>query len=138
MTLSKNGHDQAQDRDIVALREQNGEEHKEIGVRIASIEKKFETFIERQLGRDRTVVVAWVIIVALGGALMTLGNQQLQGVAETVEKTTDVLHKVEVRHEAWEARAIEWGNQLGKRDDHIEEEIKELRRNMRKKERNYE
>jgi hypothetical protein len=132
--LNKAGRDHSQDAelrdlkaDILRNREVNEEQHSGM---MTKVEAAYER-IEGKLTMQRTVaIVVYMILLAAGGYLVDSQTNILRDVSENNKETAQQLQHLQTQHEAWEARAIEWGENLDETDDELKQDIKELRRHQ--------
>ena len=147
--VDKAGKDMQQDRQIKELHDEvrtsadeNLKQHNDIRELFHNGEvrfvKAFEGLEQKVATQRQIAVVAWIIIVSLGGLLMNAHLNRLDDIARTVEKTGDVVQTIDKRQEAWEKFATGWGNGLEKKDAELEadirensQDIKQLRREVR-------
>jgi hypothetical protein len=140
--LAKNGHDQAQDRELRELREhfrqvrvQNDKDHSLIKEVLSDLRLAVATTNERIRGTRTVVVVVWTLfIVALGGIGWVVNQAAL--VIKEVDKKVDT---VDARQQSNTAKGWQWADKLEAQDkslkdthredmEHLHKDIKELRR----------
>jgi predicted PurR-regulated permease PerM len=116
--LEKNGKEQQQDRRVAALELKNSEEHHVIReTMVAGMER-----IEGKLTTHRTVaIVAWMILVALGGYIAELYSQRMAEIAETIKETSVTLNELNTQHRAWEKYATKWGEEIDETAEKLEQ-----------------
>jgi hypothetical protein len=135
-TLPKNGHDQAQDRDIRELREhfrqvqvQNDKDHSVIKDVLGDLQLSMTAANER-LNATRTVaVVVWTLFILALGGIGWVVNQA----AEVIKGVDQKLDAVDTRQQSDAAKGWQWGRDLEKGVDHNEDDIQELQKLHRRK-----
>ena len=134
--LEKNGKDQQQDRRVADLELKNSEEHHVIReAMIAGIER-----IEGKLTTHRTVaLVAWMILVALGGYIAELYSNRMAEIAETIKETSVTLNELNTQHRAWEKYATKWGEEIdetaGKLEQRHDKDVEKIKSDIKNIER---